>query len=101
MKKIFLMSALFIFFTTTAFAFLYDLEILPKEKIAKLSDENLIDYYTEAIIELEASRTFHGRAGFTPKEYKQHKDLLRYIIELRKAMEERQINPPNVSEYLQ
>ena len=81
-------------------AFLYDIQMLSVEDIDKLSDDKLNGAYVEAKIELAASRTFHGKSGFTPKEYQKHKELLEYIVRLRREMLERQLEAPPVDEWL-
>ena len=72
-------------------AFLYEIKILPKEAIAKLTDQDLEDAYVEAKIEEKASQEFHIAAGYSsPKEYQARKDLLRYLFELRREMDRRE-----------
>ena len=92
--------ALVLVMATQSLAFLYEIEILTKDQISKLSDAQLEDDYTEAAIEIEASKTFHGKAGFTPKEYKQHKDLLRYVVYLKMEINKRELTPPPVEEWV-
>ncbi len=91
MKKIFLAFLMLPIIATLAFAFPYDIKFLSKEEIHKLSNDVLIETYTDAKIEIEASKVFHNRAGFVNgKEYQQHKDLLRYVINLRMEMDTRE-----------
>ena len=81
-------------------AFLYDYPILTKEEVKALSDAELVSAYIDAKIELDASRTFHGKAGFTPKEYNKHKDLLNYIIKLRLEMQLRDMEVPPIDDWI-
>lgn len=81
---------------STCFAFLYEVKVLDKNSIAKLSDEEIIDAYINVLIELKASATFHETSGFTPEDYKKHKDLLRYYIYLKMEIEKRKLEIPNI-----
>ena len=65
-----------------------------------MKNEELISVYTDAVIEREASQTFHGKAGFTPKEYDSFKKLLGFIINLRQEMVNRELEPPPITEWL-
>lgn len=76
--------------------FLYDVEILDKEKIRALADDQLLDRYIDAIIELDASSAFHRAAGFNPKEYKKYKLLLRYRVDLMMEIQRRELEVPKV-----
>jgi len=86
--------------TRHANAFLYDINMLSKEEIKSATDAQLIESYIDAKIEVDASRTFHGKAGFTPKEYNQHKELLNYIVKLRLEMQLRELEVPPIEEWL-
>ena len=88
------------FLCSPVFAFLYEVKILTKVEIQKLTDQQIMDNYTEALIEREASETFHGKAGFTPKEYNSFKELLGYIVRLRQEMLNRGVEPPPVDQWL-
>ena len=100
MKKIMLLLIAAVFVASTAFAFLNDVEILTKEAVKGLSNEKLVEVYINAKIEAEANKIFHGKAGFTPKEYAQFKDLLAFIIKLRQEMSERNLDAPPIDEWL-
>ena len=102
MKKILVLIALGTFLCATSFswAFLYEVPILSKEEVKKLSDADLISAYIQVKIEIDASRTFHGKAGFTPKEYEKHKGLLGYVIALRLEMQLRELQPPPIDEWI-
>jgi len=102
MKKL-IVSALLITglaLAVPAAAFLYEIPTLTKEDIKKLTDAELVTKYIEVKIELDASRTFHGQAGFTPKEYNRHKDLLNLIVVLRLEMQLREMEVPPIDEWL-
>ena len=100
MKKMAAFFILFVFLSTTAFAFLYEVKILKKEELKKLSNDEIVSLYTDAQIEKTASETFHGKAGFTPKEYENFKELLGLIIRIRQEMVERDLVPPPINEWL-
>ena len=102
MKKIFIMFCLLCFFSSPVFAFLSDVKILSKEKIAKLSDEELTEAYVNAKIEREANQEFHRNAGFSSiKEYDQLKQLLRYVFDLRMEMLQRKdLKPDKIDEVM-
>ncbi|MCD4780460.1 MAG: hypothetical protein K8S27_07940 [Candidatus Omnitrophica bacterium] len=82
------------------FGFLYEVQILSLEEVKKIDDDKLMAIYTEAMIERRATETFHGKAGFSPKEYKGFKALLGFIIRLRQEMQERNLDVPPIEEWL-
>ena len=91
MKKIIIFLCMILSLTTQAGAFLYELPILSKDEIAKLTDEDLMEKYIDAKIEAKASEEFHRAAGFNSvKEYENRKKLLRYIFDLRREMSKRE-----------
>lgn len=100
MKIISLILSLLLFLSTSASAFLYEVKILTDAEINKLTDKELVDNFIAAKIEVDASKTFHGKAGFTPKEYDKYKLLLGFVIQLRQEMQERGIEAPPVDEWL-
>ncbi len=100
MRKILLSVLILLAFTTHAFAFLYEVKVLSKEEIQKLNNEQLLDNFKAAVIERKASETFHGKAGFTPKEYESYKALLGFIIDIREEMVKREMEPPPIEDWL-
>ena len=72
-----------------SYGFLYDIVILEKSEISKLSDEALIDNYIDVLVEMEASKSFHEISGFSTEGYKKYKDLIRYRIRLSIEVEKR------------
>lgn len=101
MKKIIVLLIICMLAVTPAFAFLYDIEILTVEQIEKLKDEELIEVFTEAKIEEQASSEFHNGAGFSSaKDYQKRKNLLRFIIRLRKEMSKRDVEADPIDEWL-
>lgn len=71
--------------------FMYDINILSREEIQKLSDAQLEDAYIDAKIEDKTSQEFHVAAGFSSaKDYENRKKLIRYIFELRREMGRRE-----------
>ena len=87
-----LLFALFV--VRPGFAYFPEVTILDREAIQKLSDEQLIQAYTDTIVEIEAQNAFHATSGFVPREYKAYKDLLYYRIYLWQEMDKRKIEPP-------
>lgn len=77
----------------SGWAFLFEVPILSKEQIAKLSDRELEDKYLDALVELEAVETFYCNSGFTPKEYAKLTALLKYRVLLLREMNLREIEP--------
>lgn len=100
MKKIILLTLLVVLTCSYCFAFPYEIELLTSEETSALSDEALVDIYIEAKIEVNASKIFFGRSGFTPKDYKKYKELLGYIVRVRQEMHDRDIDAPPVDEWL-
>lgn len=79
-----------------AASFLFEEPILAPDAISVLDDETLLDTYVDVIIELEAVRTFYESSGFTPKEYRQFKDLLRYKVNLIAEIQKRELTAPKL-----
>lgn len=102
MRKIFIILALLTAVSAgPAGAFLYEIEILSTEQIAALADQKLVEAYTEAKIEEKTSAEFVQAAGFSSaKDYDKRKDLLRYIINLRREMSKRNIEPDPIEDWL-
>ena len=100
MKKIILFLAFLTIFTVQSFAFLYEVKILDKAEIQKLTNDQLVDLFQSAVIERKASETFHGKSGFTPKEYESYKQLLGLVIRIRQEMVTRDLTPPPLEEWL-
>ena len=95
-----LVSIILLAAQTAGASFLYEVKILTKQELKKLSNDDLIELYTSTLIEREASETFHGKAGFTPKEYAQFKELLGLIVRIRQEMLSRKMETPPVDEWL-
>ncbi|MBF0522706.1 MAG: hypothetical protein HQL24_06580 [Candidatus Omnitrophica bacterium] len=101
MKKMILVLALvFCMLATPALAFLYETKILTNDEIKQLTDQQLNDVYTEAMIEKQSVAIFQGKAGFTPKEFESFKTLLGFVVRLRQEMVKRGIEAPPVEEWL-
>jgi hypothetical protein len=98
MKKLmpFILMAVFWGGMLWATDFNFDVKILNKEEVAKLSDEVLLDTYLNAVVEIDAVKEIHRTAGYTPKEYDAFKELLRYRILLIQEMQKRKIEIPPV-----
>ncbi len=94
LKRIIMGVLVIVFISNPGYAFLYEVKVLSKPEIQKLSDEVLTDVYIDAVVEIEATKDFHRASGFTPKEYKQHKDLLKYRILLIQEIEKRKLEVP-------
>lgn len=94
-----MICALILFFVlgVNSWAYLSDLKILSKQEIVKLTDEGLIDAFIEVVVEVKASEEFHSTSGFTPKEYENYKDLIRYKILLIQEIDKRKLPTPRVN----
>lgn len=99
-KKIAVLAVGMVFFSTAAIAFLHKVEIKIWEEMQKLKDEELVDYCTEATIELIASRIFHWTSGFTPKEYDAFKNLIRVYFDCKKLSQQRGLTLPEVEDWM-
>jgi len=71
-----------------------DVAILDKSAIVKLTDEQLIDTYENTIVEIDADRSFHATSGFSPKEYKDFKALLKFRLLLLVEIHGRNLELP-------
>jgi hypothetical protein len=71
-----------------------DTIILDKPTIIKLSDSQLIDTYENTLVEIEASRSFHTTSGFSLKEYKDFKALLKFRLMLLVEIHNRELDLP-------
>ena len=94
-KGIIVFLMLFVLGALQASAFLYDMVILDKGAIARLSDEKLLDTYIDVLVEVEALKTFYTRSGLVPKEYKQYKEVLKYRILLLQEIKKRKLEAPD------
>jgi hypothetical protein len=74
-----------------------ELKVLDKKAIAVLTDEQLTDNFVDVLVELEAVKTFHTTSGFTPAEYNNYKNLLKYRLLLLIEIHKRKLAlPPSV-----
>ncbi|MFA5087700.1 MAG: hypothetical protein WC552_01545 [Candidatus Omnitrophota bacterium] len=96
-KKIFFVSLFFFLVAHPGLAFLYNIEVLKKDAIVKLSDEGLLDRYIDVLVEVEASTTFHQTSGFKPSDYEKYKQILRYRLLLLQEIEKRNLDVPGRS----
>jgi len=86
---------MFLFLTPLSMAeFPSDVTILDKSSIAKLTDDQILDVYENTLVEIEANRTFHATSGFSPKEYKDFKALLKFRLLLLIEIHSRNLELP-------
>ena len=71
-----------------------DVAILEKPAIVKLTDDQLIDTYENTLVEIEANRSFHATSGFSPKEYKDYKAMLKFRLMLLVEIHSRNLELP-------
>ena len=71
-----------------------DVTVLDKPAITKLSDDQLLDTYEDTLVEIEANRTYHATSGFSPKEYKEFKALLKFRLMLLIEIHSRNLELP-------
>lgn len=74
-----------------------DVKVLAAKDIVVLADDKLLEAYIDVLAELEASKAFHTTSGFTPKEYKQYKDIVKYRLELLFEIHRRKISIPTIN----
>lgn len=79
--------------------FTSDITIISKKDIEKLTDEKLLDTYLDTYVELEASKTFHNTSGFTPKDYKDFKGLVKFRLLLLMEIHGRNLEIPQFERY--
>lgn len=94
-----LIVASFCLSSSQSFAYMSEIKILESKDIVKLTDAALSSNYLEVIIEIEASNVFHRIIVFSPREYQQYKDLLRYRYELKNELQARQLDIPAIEHY--
>ena len=87
---------MFLALGVNATAYLSEIKFLPKEEIVKLTDTVLIDTYIDVMVELKAAESFHTTSGFSPKEYENYKELLRYKILLLQEIDKRKLAIPRM-----
>lgn len=75
--------------------FLYQVKILNRKAIAKLSDDALLSNYLDVLVEMRAASIFHSVAGFRPTEYIEYKQLLRYRADLEQEIAKRKLEIPD------
>ena len=71
-----------------------DVVVLEKKDIVALADDKLIEKYMDTIVEIEASKTFHATNGFSPKDYKEFKDILKFRLYLLTEIHSRNLEIP-------
>ena len=71
-----------------------DVIILDKGSITKLTDDQLIDTYENTLVEIQADTSFHATSGFSPKEYKDYKALLKFRLLLLVEIHSRNLELP-------
>jgi hypothetical protein len=94
-KKFVLMLLVLLFLTNMSIAeYPSSVTIIDKPTIAKLNDDQLIDTYEDTLVEIDASRTFHATSGFSPKEYRDFKALLKFRLLLLVEIHSRNLEIP-------
>jgi hypothetical protein len=96
MLKKFALATMMVFFLTPLAMAEYpsDVTILDKADIVKLTDDQLTDVYEDTIVEIDAIRTFHATSGFSPKEYKDYKAILKFRLLLLVEIHSRNLELP-------
>jgi len=79
---------------TNSFAYLSNIPIVEKKDILKFKDEELTEIFLDVYIEIQAIFASHVVQVFSPKEYQQYKDLIRYRYELKSELQRRQLEVP-------
>lgn len=86
-------------FPSTSFSYPSAVTVLDTQEIVKLSDTALAALYVDAVIELEAIEMFHKTSGFSPKEYQEYKNLLRFRYELKSELQRRKLDVPAIEQH--
>lgn len=71
-----------------------DLTILDSSEVTKLSNDELVSHYIDALAEIEAIRVYHFATGFSRDEYDEYRSLLKYRLNLLMAIHTRNIDLP-------
>ncbi len=71
-----------------------EIRILEAKDILLLDDQKLTDAYIDVVVEIDATKTFHSTSGFTPKEFKAYKGLLKYRLQLLFEIHRRNLQLP-------
>ena len=85
---------MFLALTAMAVSFEPEVKILDKKDIALLTDDKLVDTYMDTLVEIEESRSFHATSGFSPRDYKTFKDLLKFRMLLTMEIHNRNLEIP-------
>ena len=94
-KKIALAMMMVLFLTPLSMAeYPSDVAILDRPSISKLTDDQLVDVYEDTIVEIQADTSFHATSGFSPKEYKDYKALLKLRLLLLVEIHSRNLELP-------
>jgi len=95
LKKFALAMIMVLFLTPLSMAtYPSDVTILDKPAIVKLSNDQLVDVYEKTLVEIEANRSFHATSGFSPKEFRDYKALLRFRLLLLVEIHSRSLDLP-------
>ena len=95
LKKFALAMIMVLFLTPLSMAtYPSDVTILDKPAIVKLSNDQLVDVYEKTLVEIEANRSFHATSGFSPKEFKDYKALLKFRLLLLVEIHNRNLDLP-------
>jgi hypothetical protein len=71
-----------------------DVTVLDNAEVAKLSNDDLISNYIDALAEIEAIRAYHVATGFSRDEYEEYRTLIRYRLNLLMVIHTRNIDLP-------
>ena len=83
-------------FTAMAASIEPEIKILDKKEIVLLADDALIDTYMDAVVEIQASEAFHATSGFSPKDYRTFKELLKFRMLLAMEIHKRNLEIPQL-----
>ena len=63
------------------------------------TDDQLVDAYLDTVVEIDATRSFHNTSGFSTKDFKDFKALLKYRLELLIEIHSRNLEIPQFERY--
>ncbi len=100
MRNLILAALIIVASIPSVFAgFASDVVIINDDEIAKLSDEKLVDTYVDTLVDIEANKTFHTTSGFSPKDFREFKDTIKFRYKLITEIHKRGLEIPQFDRF--
>lgn len=80
-------------------AFESDVVLLSPQEVHDLADNKLINAYMDTIVEIDAQKAFHATSGFSAKDYKAFKIMLKFRLVLLEEIHKRKIEIPQFDRF--